>query len=331
MARTIGPPPRRRTAILLVALVTLAMAGAVFAASSATAQAWFDRPLAGTRLSLGPIDITAHATSPGGVEEVTFAVDGTQVGSASFASSRLVTATFTWQPDREKGYLLTVRGRSGQEWGTPSSVFVIVGPASQSPAPTTGAGGASACQPANVVFGQDFSSGAGTFETYDFDVVAGMVRDGAYHLTFTGSGDISMAPARQRFGDACVAVDVVDVGPNASGRYGVFCRLPEEGTYYEFFIDSTGRAGTRVGSYLGGGSSQQPVYRETDAVRTGLGAVNRVRGECIGSTFTMWVNDQLVGSFQEPTQAAGDVGFFATSATDGGTDVAFDNFAVTAP
>ena len=320
---------QRRLAVISMALVTFVMAGAVIAASSTTAQAWFDQPLAATRLSLGAIDITAHATSPGGVEEVTLAVDGSQVDSAAFAPTRLVTATFRWQPEREKGYLLTVRGRSGQAWGTPSSVFVIVGPAIQSPSPTSG--GSSACQPANVVFGQDFSSGAGTFEAYDFGDVAGTVRDGAYHLTFTGSGDISMAAAHQQIGDGCVAVDVVDVGPNASGRFGVFCRLPEEGTYYEFFIDSTGRAGTRVGSYLGGGSSQQPVYHETDAVRTGLAAVNRVRGECIGSRFTMWVNDQLVASFEEATQAAGDVGFFATSATDGGTDVAFDNFAVTEP
>ena len=321
---------RRRIAALLLPVPVLVIAGAVFAVSSATAQAWFDQPLPFSRVSLGQVDITAHATAPGGVEEVTLAVDGVQVQSLAFESAPLVTAQFSWQPEVEKGYSLTVRGRSGQEWGTPASIFVVVGPPVQ-------AGGESACEPepgtqSSVLLSQDFASDSGPFETYDFDTVAAELRESAFHLTFTGSGDITISEAHQQFGDVCVEADVVDVGPNASGRYGVFCRLPAEGTYYEFFIDSSGRAGTRVGAFLTGGvGSQQPVFHETDAVNTGLGAVNRVRGDCVGSTFTMWVNGQLVGSFEEATTATGDVGFFATSATDSGTDVAFDNFTVFEP
>jgi hypothetical protein len=304
-------------------MLVLVMAGATDAASSTTPQAWFDEPLPASHLALGVVTVTAHATSPDGVEEVELAVDGVRSQSADVVPALLVTARFQWVPEREKGYSLSVRARSGDTWGEPSTIFVIVGSAPTSPS--------SACQSANVLLSEDFSTGAGTLETYDFDTVAAGPRDGAFHLTFSESGDVSHAVANQQLGDVCIEADVVDVGPQPSGRYGVFCRLPAEGTYYEFFIDSSGRAGTRIASFLGGPPGQAPVYWETDAVNAGLGAVNRVRGDCVGSSFTMWVNDRLVGSFEEPTTTTGDVGIFATSVADGGTDVAFDNLRLLGP
>jgi Bacterial Ig domain len=337
MALTTLTLSRRRAATYLLPVLVLGVSGVALAAVSTKAQAWFDQPLPGSHVSLGPVDITAHATSPTGVQEVTLAVDGVQIESAAVQPGRLVTAQFQWQPAVEKGYALAVRGRSGDVWGEPATIYVVVGPAAQPsgvPLATPPTGQASACH-SGPQFNQDFSSGAGPFATFDYGDVAAQARDGAYHLTFTESGTISTSEAHQQFADACVEADVVDVGPNPSGRFGVFCRLPDEGTYYEFFIDSTGRAGTRVGSFLTGTASQQPVYFDTNAVNIGLGAVNRIRGECIGSNFTMWVNGQLVGSFQESTQASGDVGIFASTAGSdvetGNFDLAFDNFTVTGP
>jgi hypothetical protein len=182
----------------------------------------------------------------------------------------------------------------------------------------------------SVVYSQDFSQGPGTFEVFDFDTVAAEHRDGAFRLVFTEAGSITTAPAGQNLGDVSVEVDATETGPTAARRYGLFCRLPEEGIYYEFSIDSSGQVGTRVAAHLTQ-SGQPLVMAPNAAVRTGLGVVNHLRADCVGPTFTFWVNDTIVGSFADTTTATGDVGLFASSASDERTEVSFDNFVVYQP
>src|SRR5512141_359301 len=124
------------TVLLTFATVTVALS------APAPAQAWFDQPLPVSQLPLGLVAITAHATAQGGVDEVQLAVDGVVVQSQPIADkARLATAQFSWLPALEKGYWLTVRGRSGQDWGGQAAIFVIVGNpvapgASESPSPS---------------------------------------------------------------------------------------------------------------------------------------------------------------------------------------------------
>ena len=129
---------RRLLGLGLTLLLTLATV-AVALSAPAPAQAWFDQPLPVSQLPLGSVQITAHATAPGGVDEVQLSVDGVVVQSQPIPDkARLATAQFNWLPSLEKGYWLTVRGRSGQDWGGQAAIFVIVGNpvppgASQSP------------------------------------------------------------------------------------------------------------------------------------------------------------------------------------------------------
>ena len=141
MAAVRTPLGRRVVGLGLTVLLTL---GTVTVALSAPApaQAWFDQPLPVSQLPFGPVQITAHATAPGGVDEVQLSVDGVVVASQPIPDkARLATVQFNWLPILEKGYWLTVRGRSGQEWGGHAAIFVIVGNpvapgASQTPSPT---------------------------------------------------------------------------------------------------------------------------------------------------------------------------------------------------
>ena len=197
MSRQTSAVSNRRLVSGLLAALLLAVAAVGAAAFSTTARAWFDQPLPGSHHALDAISVTTHATAPDGVNEVTLAVDGVQIGSLAFQSERLVTAQFQWQPEQEKGYTLTVRGRSGDVWGEPATVFVIVGPApttAVTPPPTPGAA-TSACQSAPAL-SEDFSGGSGPFETFDFGDVAAAVSDGTFHLTFTESGTITTSRAR---------------------------------------------------------------------------------------------------------------------------------------
>jgi hypothetical protein len=181
-----------------------------------------------------------------------------------------------------------------------------------------------------VLFGQDFASGAGTFETYADDTTTAQASNGAFRITFEEADLITQSKANQSFGDAIVEVDATDVGPNAAFRLGIFCRMPEEGLFYEFVIDSAGQAATRIAAY-GTTGSQPLTWAPSAAVTTGLGATNHLRADCVGPTFTFWINGQLFKSFSDTTSAQGDVGIFASSGVDGHTEVAFDNFVVSAP
>lgn len=120
---------RHRTLGLGLTVVLLLGSVAVgLSAASTTAQAWFDRPLPGSHLAAGPVEVTAHATSVGGVDEIQLAVDGIALESQPVPDrGRLATAQFHWLPAEERGYWLTVRGRSGDQWGLPSTIFVIIG------------------------------------------------------------------------------------------------------------------------------------------------------------------------------------------------------------
>jgi hypothetical protein len=201
----------------------------------------------------------------------------------------------------------------------------LIGPAQPTAPPATLSGITSALS-------VDFSSDSGPFETFDVDSAAARVAEGVLQLTFEEGSQISVVPAvGLPFGDASVQVDARDAGPLAAGRFGIFCRLPDQGRYVEGAIDTAGDAGMRIASY-GGGGSQPLVMAPADAVRAGLRAVNRLRLDCIGPTFTLWVNDHLVGALSDTGITTGEAGVFASSAdADGHTEVDFDDFEVLQP
>jgi hypothetical protein len=129
---------RRLIGLGVAALLVIGTVAVGWSASSTVAQAWFDKPLYGSHLPVGMVEITAHAAAPGGVDELQLAVDDVVVAAQPIADrARLATAQFQWLPPLQKSYWLTVRGRSGQEWGTQAAVFVIIGEPAVETAPPT--------------------------------------------------------------------------------------------------------------------------------------------------------------------------------------------------
>jgi len=68
----------------------------------------------------------------------------------------------------------------------------------------------------------------------------------------------------------------------------------------------------------------------TDAIIQGY-ATNHLRADCIGSTLTLYVNDQMVAVATDSSLASGDVGLVGGTFDIPSSTFEFDNFVVYQP
>ena len=68
----------------------------------------------------------------------------------------------------------------------------------------------------------------------------------------------------------------------------------------------------------------------TDAVKQGS-ATNHLRGDCVGSTLTLYVNGQQVSTVNDTSFTSGDIGLTVGTFDDPNAAVTFDNFIVFKP
>lgn len=131
------------------------------------------------------------------------------------------------------------------------------------------------------------------------------------------------------FRDVRMEVDVAKLGGPDENRIGLLCRFTE-GNYYFFLVSSDGYY--TIGKYIGGKVIQlgQSEMQFSEAVHTGL-AVNHLRADCIGDTFTLYINGSPVAQAQDGDFVEGDVGLLAGTFNQPGVDVIFDNFVVLKP
>ena len=62
-----------------------------------------------------------------------------------------------------------------------------------------------------------------------------------------------------------------------------------------------------------------------------FGGVSQDAQDKIGNKLTLSVNGEQIASFDDTTFSSGDVGLFAGTFSEPGTDIHFDNFKVTKP
>ena len=131
------------------------------------------------------------------------------------------------------------------------------------------------------------------------------------------------------FRDVRMDADVAKLSGPDENRIGLLCRFSEN-NYYFFMVSSDGYY--TIGKYIDGNVIQlgQSEMQPDESIHTGL-AVNHLRGDCVGSTLTFYVNGKLVAQAQDAGFAEGDVGLLAGTFTEPGVDVIFDNFLVSQP
>lgn len=155
--------------------------------------------------------------------------------------------------------------------------------------------------------------------------------DGAYRIVVNLPDSHLWSRPGLSFGNLRVEVAVFPAAGPPDSRMGLICRLVDDHNFYFFAISADGFYGIgkmkegRV-SILTGDGAMLP----SETIHVGS-VPNQARGDCVGSTLTLYVNNQKVDSVEDGDFAAGDVGIFAGTFAQPGADVYFDNFFVLKP
>jgi hypothetical protein len=203
-----------------------------------------------------------------------------------------------------------------------------------------------------VLYAEDFTQTSGGWTgTYDPDATSsyGYRTDGTYGLdvekgseerwakapipfliaTPTTTPDPSATPTPMLPSTVVIGVTAEVKESSGTGEYGVYCHnTDDDDTYYEFALDTAGKARIRRIADGSGGTLAQPVQVD------GLGGKPaRIVAECeqLGSTvrLTMWVNGERIHRVDDPNGIGnGYVGLFARTPKDGESllKTAFDDF-----
>ncbi|MGW0803524.1 serine/threonine-protein kinase [Nonomuraea sp. NPDC002799] len=189
-----------------------------------------------------------------------------------------------------------------------------------------------------VLYAEDFTQTSGGWEgTYDPAAASsyGYRTDGTYGLDVGGTWEERRAKAPAPF---IVATPTTTPEPSATptpmlpttvlvgvtaevkrstgtGEYGVYCHNADDGSYYEFALDTTGKARIRR-VYDGSGSTlAQPVQLDEPAGKARMVASCEQRGATV--RLTLWVNDKRVHQVDDPNGIGnGFVGLFARTPKD---------------
>ena len=128
-----------------------------------------------------------------------------------------------------------------------------------------------------------------------------------------------------------VEVDANKVAGSDDNDFGVMCRYQDNNNFYQFFVSSDGYVG--ILKMVEGSSQNISGGQLIDHPAVNMGNTrNQIRADCLGDTLTMYVNGQKVLTAQDTTFiSGGDVGVFAGTYDEPGTDIHFDNFVVKKP
>jgi len=107
--------------------------------------------------------------------------------------------------------------------------------------------------------------------------------------------------------------------------YGVLFRYIDEGNFYRF--DVTGDGYYAVFKLEHGEWVTLADWRASEHVKP-QGEVNRIRVVCRGPRMSFYANDEELLSVEDDSFERGDVGLFASTFADPGTEVEFDNLQI---
>lgn len=185
----------------------------------------------------------------------------------------------------------------------------------------------------SLLFMDDFSDTGSGWDRYQDDLVSTDYYNDVYRIqVFTPSYWAWATPYQDFSGDVRItAHGTMNAGP-LDNAFGVICRHKDVENFYIFMISSDGYVG--IGRRLNGGdieliSGESMVT--SDAILQGQGATNAIQADCIGSTLTLTVNGTQVLTATDTNLTSGDVGLAASTFSEAGVDILFDNFTVMRP
>jgi len=156
--------------------------------------------------------------------------------------------------------------------------------------------------------------------------------NGSYRIYVSGAyADLIANAGKSLPADVAIDVDITKSGGTDNNDFGVVCRLQDLDNFYFFQVSSDGYA--VIGMFKNNEMSylSADAMQKVDGINSG-GSTNHVRAICKGSSLSLYANGSLVASATDSTfTSGGDVGLMAGTFDEGGVDINFDNFVVTAP
>ncbi|HLW00650.1 MAG TPA: family 16 glycoside hydrolase [Ktedonobacterales bacterium] len=202
-------------------------------------------------------------------------------------------------------YALNARNAQQRQTGGATST------AAPSPTPT----------PGEVVLFQDSLTSNTNGWANDANESHCFFKDKSYHVK---DGYYCLAPAGS-VSDANITVQVKQVAGSLRYAYGIVFRRASPGNWYEFDIDSNSKWVFRA--VINNSSSTLVPYTPNTAIKGGLNQVNTLRVQAKGTHFTFYVNGIKVGEAADTMFSSGYSGLSADGAD---TEVAYNNFQITA-
>jgi hypothetical protein len=180
------------------------------------------------------------------------------------------------------------------------------------------------------LFSDDFNDEVGVWDIYSDDYGSVSYEDGWLHLTNTAYAQFSTGTfTHQRFTDFVLEVETKLVAGTSSNWHNVLCRWQDADNYYVLDISANGYYA--ILKWVDGSKITllSPTY--SSDINQGVGAVNLIHIECVGSTLGLTVNGHTLATVTDVTFTGGDIGFSASTVGDTFTEIAFDNVSITGP
>jgi uncharacterized repeat protein (TIGR02543 family) len=181
-----------------------------------------------------------------------------------------------------------------------------------------------------VLLSDDFSdpgSGWTTYDDYDGQVA---YRDGYLYLKdYTAYEGTIYSDAQLYLADFILEVETWMIGGNDDNWHLVQCRCQDNDNYYDLGISADGYY--EIIRFANGKSTAlaEPTY--SSHINQGVGAVNLIHVECIGSSLSISVNGHLLETVTDGAFSSGYISLAANALAGTYTEVAFDNIIVTEP
>ena len=181
-----------------------------------------------------------------------------------------------------------------------------------------------------VLFSDDFSDESSGWVTHDeYDSRVAYLNGCLYVKNYVAFEGTTYAESQRYFTDFILEVETWLVGGTDDNWHAVSCRFKDEYNYYAFAISADGYYTIQKLVDDDKTTFVAPTY--SSYINQGVGAVNLIHIECIGSSLSLSVNGHLLEEVTDTTFSGGDI-TLATNALAGTfTEIAFDNIVVTEP
>ena len=181
-----------------------------------------------------------------------------------------------------------------------------------------------------VLFSDDFSDENSGWVTYDEsgDRVA-YLNGYLYIKDYTSEGSTAGDYPHRDFTDFILEVETWLIGGTDDNWHAVLCREQDDENYYDLGISADGYY--EILKFVNGNRIALVSPKYSPYINQGVGAVNLIHIECIGSDLSLSVNGHLLVEVTDTTFSGGYIGLDAGALAGTFTEIAFDNIIITKP